>query len=95
MTRGQVSAQLAVANPPVGVCSHLVAGEEGHEVQQARQLQVLLAGLLVAAALPALLGLPLQRTAQVEGRQKHSSGQTSHVGDTCTRCRRPSLPRRT
>ncbi len=52
--------------PPCSVRTHLVVGEEGHEIEQARQLQVLPAGLLVAAALPALLALPLQQTPKTQ-----------------------------
>ena len=74
---------------------HLMVGEEGHEVEQARQLQVPLAGLLVAALPLALLALPLQQTAQAQGWQENCSVRDVAYQDTCDTCRRHSHSCRT
>ena len=60
-----------------------MVGEEGHEIKQARQLQVLLAGLLVTAPPLALLALPLQQTAQAAGCRQENAQRESSIS-----CRR-------
>ena len=52
--------ELCAGGSKPGICSrtaHLVVGEQKHEVQQSRQLQILSAGLLPAAPFLALLAL--------------------------------------